>query len=145
MLMVALQQNYVSRMEATESSLTQAEICERSLNEMTSTSSLVTTIGWIMIVTLSFMIGRHHAKMQRSAPPLHKLGAAATKSYEPPKETKTPQEGKTEEEEEESGRPDEPEVTTRAVATQSQCAYTRHLTQPRFKVLPESGSGAYAG
>ena len=36
-------------------------------------------------------------------------------------------------------------ATTRAVATQSQCTYARHLTQPRFRVLPESGPGAYAG
>ena len=164
-LMLALQQSYTGRVEATESSPTPAEICERNLYDMqTSTSSSVTTIGWIMIVIAAFMIGRYHAKMQRSAPPLHKLGAAAaadstttsssasssgatttTKSYEPPKETETPQEGKTAERGEEGSRPDEPEVTTRAVATQSQCTYTRHLTHPRFRVLPESGSGAYAG
>jgi len=154
--MTALQRNYLSGVEATESSLTQAETCRRVI----STSSSVTTIGWIMMIILSFAIGRHHAKIQqRSAPPLHKLGAAATadstasssgtttttRSYEPPKETTTTPEGRTEERGREGSSPEEPEVTTRAVATQSQCTYTRHLAQPRFKVLPESGSGAYAG
>ena len=179
-LLLALQQGYTGRVDATESPPTPVGFCEKIPYEtQTGTSSTVTTIVWIGTVIAAFMIGRHHAKMQRSAPSHDKLGAAAaadatmtsssasspkattttsthvtfggivlqqrpTKSEEPPKETGTPQEGKSAEEEED-GRPDEPEVTTRAVATQSQCTYTRHSTQPRFRVLPESGSGAYAG
>ena len=159
--MTALQQNYLSGVEATESSLTQALTQAETCRRVISTSSSVTTIGWIMMIILSFAIGRYHAKIQqRSAPsPQDESGAAApadstasssgttttTRSYEPPKETTTTPEGMTDERGKEGSSPEEPEVTTRAVATQSQCTYTRHLAQPRFRVLPESGSGAYAG
>ena len=60
------------------------------------------------------------------------IGATGSIPRIPPDESEAPREATA-------------EATTRAVATQSQCTYTRHLTQPRFRFLPESGSGAYAG
>ena len=177
--LLALQQLYTTRVDATTTSPTSVGTCENPYDsEPTSTA---TATAWLGTVIAAFLIGRY-ATLYRAPSPHEKVGAAtamrtSTSSTSGTRATtttcthvtlggivlqqrapknddenghdaKAAQEERSAEEEAAKSRPDESEAagaTTRAVATQSQCTYTRHLTQPRFKVLPESGSGAYAG